>query len=217
MKVLVLEDDRFIAEQIKINLELDSYEVDIFNDPKELFEGADFESYDIFLFDINLPVQNGYKTLMDVRNYGLDTPTIFITSNSDIESLKKGYESGCNDYLRKPFHFDELKFRIEQLVFKGVGKKIKLSKRYSFDLQHKTLFDGVDPVSLNIHEEELLYLLAKNIPNVISSQQIIEKVWTEKEICQNTLRTAIKKLRTKLVEDFIVNVRSVGYKIEKLS
>lgn len=215
MKVLILEDDKFIAHEIKVYLELDNYEVDLFYEPKTMLEQSKLEEYDIFLFDVNLPKQNGFETLKEIRNYGLKTPTIFLTSNSDINSLKSGFESGGNGYMRKPFHLEELKIRMNQLIFKGSNKLVKISNAYSFDLEEKKLYENSKEVVLSIVEDNLLYILIKNSPNIINNSDIIDYVWKDKEICNNTLRTTIKKIRDKIYEDFIINIRGIGYKIEK--
>lgn len=215
MKILLLEDDDFICEQVKDYFELDGNRVDYYNDGDALLDNAILENYDIFLLDINTPKRNGLETLEYIRNKGIKTPAIYLTAQSDIEHVKKGYEVGCNDYVRKPFNYEELELRIQQLIHKSSDSQTKLSDLYTFDLANMRLYFKDEYVSLSVAEQNLLYILVKNMGNVISPNIIKDYVWEEKDVCDNTLRTQIKKLRSKLKENFIVNIRNAGYKIEK--
>lgn len=216
MKILLLEDDDFICQQVKNYFELNDHRVDFFNDGQSLLDNADLNLYDVFLLDINTPIKNGIETLEQIRKTH-DTPAIYLTAMNDLDHVKKGYAAGCNDYVRKPFLFEELELRINQLIHKDCLERIKIAKNYCFDLCNMQLFYKKEtPVNLNNQERELLYLLVKNIGTAISPEIIKDYVWEEKDVCDNTLRTKIKKLRAKLEENFIVNIRNVGYKIEKI-
>lgn len=214
MKILLLEDDDFICVQIKNYFELNGHKVDFYSNGEALLNSANLEIYDIFLLDINTPKKNGIETLTEIRKT-CDTPAIYLTAMNDIEHVKDGYAAGCNDYVRKPFLFEELELRINQLVHKSCIDRVKLSENYSYDLCNMQLFYKDENIDLNNQEKELLYLLVKNLGIAISPDSIRDYVWEDKNVCDNTLRTKIKKLRTKLSENFIVNVRNVGYKIEK--
>ncbi len=215
MKILLLEDDNFICEQVKEYFELDGNRVDFYNDGESLLDNAVLENYDIFLLDINTPKKNGLETLQLIRQKQIITPAIYLTAQSDIEHVKKGYEVGCNDYVRKPFNYEELELRINQLIYKDSVTKTQISEYYLFDLSTMQLYFNDEVVALNSAEKNLLYILVKNIGNVISPMVLRDYVWEEKDVCDNTLRTQIKKLRAKLKENFIVNIRNAGYKIEK--
>lgn len=216
MKILLLEDDDFICEQVKNYFELDGNRVDYYNDGQSLIDNAILSNYDIFLLDINTPKRNGFETLKYIRSQNINTPAIYITAMSDIENVKEGYSCGCNDYVRKPFILDELELRINQLIHKNCDDKIKLTQNYQFDLCSMTLYYQGESVKLNLQEQNLLYILCKNIGNTISPDVIKDYVWEEQDVCDNTLRTKIKKLRAKLDDNFIINIRNVGYKVEKL-
>ncbi|QKJ22996.1 response regulator transcription factor [Poseidonibacter lekithochrous] len=216
MKILLLEDDNFICESIKSYFELDGNKVDFFNDGEELLDNAILTNYDIFLFDINTPKKNGFETLKAIRDDGISTPAIYLTAQSDIEHVKQGYALGCSDYVRKPFILDELELRINQILHKDLDSdNVKITESYSFNLCSMQLaFEG-ESIDLKQQEKDLLYILVKNIGNIVSPSIIKDYVWDEKDVCDNTLRTQIKKIRTKLKENFIVNIRNSGYKIEK--
>ena len=214
MKLLVLEDDKFICEQIQTYFELNDHKVDVFYDGESLLQNAILDSYDIFLFDINTPKKNGIDTLKSIRTEGIHTPAIFLTAMSDIDFVKQGYEAGCNDYVRKPFNLDEVELRIIQLLHKDI-ETIKLDTEYSFDISKMELLYKENIVDLSITQKDFLYLLIKNIGSIVPPHIIIDYIWDEKDVCDNTLRTHIKKLRSKLKNNFIINVRNSGYKIEK--
>ena len=216
MKILLLEDDNFICESIKSYFELDGNKVDFFNDGEELLDNAILTNYDIFLFDINTPKKNGFETLKAIRDDGITTPAIYLTAQSDIEHVKQGYALGCSDYVRKPFILDELELRINQILHKDLDcDNVKITESYSFNLCSMQLtFEG-ESIDLKQQEKDLLYILVKNIGNIVSPSIIKDYVWDEKDVCDNTLRTQIKKIRAKLKDNFIVNIRNSGYKIEK--
>ena len=214
MKILLLEDDDFICKEVKNYFELDGHKVDYFNDGQSLLDNSVLSIYDVFLLDINTPIKNGIETLKEIRK-DYDTPAIYLTAMNDLDHVKEGYAAGCNDYVRKPFLFEELELRINQLIHKDCMEQIKITEKYSFNLCSLELFLNNEPVNLNNQEKELLYLLIKNIGSAISPEIIKDYVWEDKDVCDNTLRTKIKKLRAKLDDNFITNIRNVGYKIEK--
>lgn len=216
MKILLLEDDDFICQSIKNFFELNDNKVDYYHDGEELLDNAVLTNYDIFLLDINTPKKNGFETLKEIREEGILTPAIYLTAQSDIEHIKEGYSLGCSDYVRKPFILDELELRINQIIHKNINQNdIYISKEYKFNLNSMQLYYKDEVVELKQHEKNLLYLLVKNIGLILSPNIIKDYVWDEKNVCDNTLRTQIKKLRAKLNENFIINIRNSGYKINK--
>ena len=216
MKILILEDDDFIREEVKNYFELKGHIVKGYQNGEELFEDNALGSYDIFLFDINMPGLNGFETLKELRELDIDTPIIFITSMSDIDYVKKAYSLGCSDYIRKPFFFEELELRINKLILQNDKNLIKLNDSYSFDIKKQELIDeNGNIVELSKNEIKLIFLLVKNISHTVSYDTIIEYVWEDKPINSNTLRTQIKKLRAKLKDNFIDNIRGLGYRINR--
>ncbi len=216
MKILLLEDDAFICKEIRNFFMLSDHQVDFFNDGEALLDNALLQNYDIFLLDINTPKKNGFETLSAIRAQNVTTPAIFITAQSDIEHVKRGYEGGCSDYVRKPFLLEELELRINQILYKNAAKNsVKISENYRFDLSLMQLFYKDKAVDLNGHEKKLLYILTKNSNQIITPDVLKDYIWDDKAVQDNTLRTQIKKLRSKLHENFILNVRNAGYKINR--
>lgn len=218
MKILLLEDDEFICEQIKNYFELNGNSVDFFLNGEELLNNAVLDIYDVFLFDINTPKKNGFETLKYIRKEGILTPAMFLTAMSDIEHVKKGYDIGCSDYIRKPFILEEVELRINQILHNDVNNSCnnisKITNDYAFDLLNMKLYFKENEVMINKQEQNLLYMLVKNQGSTVSPEIIKDYVWDDKDVCDNTLRTFIKKMRSKIKDNFILNVRNHGYKIE---
>jgi DNA-binding response OmpR family regulator len=214
VKILLLEDDAVIAEQIKAYFELCDHKVDLYDNGLSLVEHANPASYDIMLLDINTPGLSGLEVLKEFRDLSIHTPAIFVTAMSDMQYLKEAYGTGCNDYVRKPFDIEELELRIERLVKATHTKHISISENYTFDMKEEKLYHKEREVHLNEKERSLLYLLLKNRSSTVSKEMIKTYVWDDQDVCDNTLRTKIKKLRDKLDENFIQSLRGAGYKID---
>lgn len=215
MKIILLEDDEFIANEIKLYFEIKNHHVEYYINGEELLENANIYSNDIFLLDINMPIKNGIETLQEIRNLGVETPAIFLTSMSDVDTIKEGYEVGCSDYVRKPFHFEELEIRINKLVLEKNNKKIKLGPNQFYDPKLMELTDNDKIVDFSENEKNLIYYLVKNLNHIVDSNTLMDYVWDDKIVNSNTLRTQIKKIRSKISYDFIHNIRGTGYKIEE--
>ncbi len=215
MRIILLEDDSFIAQEIKIYFEMKDNQVEIFTNGEELLDNSLIFTTDIFILDINTPIKNGIETLKELRTQGIQTPAVFLTSMSDIDYIKLGFDAGCSDYIRKPFHFEELEIRINKIVFPRNSEKIQIGPKQFFDLSRRELIDKDKIVEISENEKNLLFFLIKNVNHILNSNIIIDYIWQDKIVSDNTLRTLIKKLRSKSSYDFIKNVRGSGYKIEK--
>ena len=161
-----------------------------------------------------MPVKNGIETLKEIRDMGVKTPALFLTSMSDIDTIKLGYEAGCSDYVRKPFHFEELELRINKLVLEICSKKMQLGPKQFYDTISMELYDHDKIIDFSENEKNLIFYLVKNINHIVHSNTLMDYVWDQKVVNSNTLRTQIKKIRAKLSNDFILNIRGTGYKIE---
>jgi len=215
LKIILLEDDEFIANEIKLYFEIKNHTVEIYTNGEELLENANIYSCDIFLLDINMPIKNGIETLKEIRELEVKTPAIFLTSMSDVDTIKLGFEVGCSDYVRKPFHFEELEIRMNRLVLESNYKKIKLGPNQIYDPQRMELIDNEKVVDFTENEKKLIYFLVKNLNHIVDSNTLMDYVWDDRIVNSNTLRTQIKKIRSKISYDFIHNIRGTGYKIEE--
>lgn len=212
-KILLLEDDLNLNETIKEYLEDEGFEVDAAYNSDEAFEKIYENSYDILLLDVMVPGENGFEILKKIEK---EIPTIFITSLNSVEDLEKGYESGCDDYIRKPFALKELKLRVETLLkreFETKDDLVKIDKDLYFDLKNLELYKNKNVVSLKPKEKKLLKLFLKNKNRSVSHEQIYNTLWDYEETPSDTsLRTYIKNLRKILGKDKIVSIKKHGYR-----
>ncbi|MDF1880790.1 response regulator transcription factor [Sulfurimonas sp. MAG313] len=211
-KILFLEDDTLLAQSIIEELEFQSYEVSWVNDGAKAAEACYDEDFDLYLFDVNVPEINGYELLQSLRENGDTTAAIFLTSKNKIEDLRKGFSSGADDYISKPFDLNELLIRIEAKMPRLSEEQ--LSQCFSID-RHNTLI-VCNNISRTLAAKEfdvLVYLLSyKNVFR--SADDIINDLYPDNPISIATLRTYIKNLKRHLEGCAqIENIKNVGYKI----
>ena len=216
-RLLLLEDDTNLNETVYEFLESKGYEVMAVFDGEEAEEAMFEHHFDLFLLDVNVPSLNGFDLLSKVRKEGNTTPAIFLTSLNAIENVEEGYESGCDDYVRKPFALKELLFRIESILkrefFHSPKSTLSLSESVVFDTNTNTLLVDNQPVQLQKKEAILLKLFLQKPNEIITHEFIMSHVWEyEEEGSDDALRTYIKNLRKIIGKDRIVNLKKLGYK-----
>ena len=219
MKILLLEDDVSYKETIQEYLETLGYSVESFENGDEVVDTLYFKTYHLLLLDIRVPGRSGYEILKMLREKGDETPVIFMTSLTDIDNLSIGYELGCNDYIRKPFASQELKYRVEQVLklfyLQSNEEEIALNNGYSYNLIKGKLFHLDNKISVTPKEQKVLEYLIVNIDEYVSTKKLWEDVWEEKMITKADIRMCIKKIRDKTDASFIVNKKGFGYKIDR--
>ena len=216
-RLLLLEDDTNLNETVCEFLESKGYEVMAVFDGEEAEEAMFEHHFDLFLLDVNVPSLNGFDLLSKVRKEGNTTPAIFLTSLNAIENVEEGYESGCDDYVRKPLALKELLFRIESILkrefFHSPKSTLSLSESVVFDTNTNTLLVDNQPVQLQKKEAILLKLFLQKPNEIITHAFIMSHVWEyEEEGSDDALRTYIKNLRKIIGKDRIVNLKKLGYK-----
>ncbi len=219
MKILLLEDEIDYKETIHEYLESLGYEVDSFENGDEALSAIHFHSYHLLLLDIRVPGMNGYEIVKTIRASKDETPVIFITSLTDIDNLSIGYELGCNDYIRKPFASQELKYRVEQVLklfyFHTNKEEIILSGGYHYDLKSGILSLDDERIHFTPKEQKVWEYLIARLGEYIPTQQLWEDVWECKMVTESDIRMCIKKIRDKTDKEIIVNQKGLGYKIDK--
>ena len=219
MKILLLEDDYLYKVSIKEFLQELDFIVDDFENGDEALDAIFTNSYDLLLLDIRVPGMDGFTLLETIRKEELNTPIIILTSLTDITNLSRGYDLGCNDYIRKPFDLIELKFRIEQLIknscFKTFDDFIQIAVDYEFDVKKNILYKEKEQIDLSFKESELVSFLVQNRGFFVSIETLHERIWENKDISYSDIRMCIKRIREKTCKDFIKTKRFVGYKIDK--
>ncbi len=217
-KILLLEDDISLNETIGEFLEDEGYIVISAYDGISAEEIIYENKFDILLLDVNIPGLNGFKLLKRIRENGNETPTIFITSLNSTDDLSNGYESGCDDYIRKPFELKELLLRIKTIIKRGFfhkkEKKIIINNNIYYNIDNNELIKNDQKITLNNKENELLKIFLQNQNQIISHEKIYETLWTfDETYSDNSLRAYIKNLRKILGKDTIVSIKKLGYKI----
>ncbi len=219
MKILLLEDDYLYKVSIKEFLQELDFNVDDFENGDDALDAVFTNSYDLLLLDIRVPGMDGFSLVETVRKEGLNTPIIILTSLTDIANLSRGYDLGCNDYIRKPFDLIELKFRIEQLIknscFKTLDDNIDIPPNYKFDVKKNILYKEKEQIDLSFKESELVSYLVQNRGFFVSIETLHERIWENKDISYSDIRMCIKRIREKTCKDFIKTKRFVEYKIDK--
>ena len=216
IKILLLEDDKLFNETLQDFLEEEGFILDCVLDPYSALDYTYENNYDLYLFDVNLPYENGFELLQKLRFSGDFTPTIFITSRNDKDSMREGFEQGGDDYIKKPVDLDELLLRINALLRRQTRSNVIQLGEYTFDLYTKTLFDNTMPLELTQKASELLLVLIEGQGKVVLQEHIKERLWSSaQEASDGSLRVYITQLK-KYFPTQINNVRGVGYQMSML-
>jgi DNA-binding response OmpR family regulator len=213
MKILLMEDDLVLHEILLEHLRECGHEVTGCEDGQEAENLIFKNSYDLLLLDVNVPYIDGFCLVESIRDNGIKTPAVFVTSLNTTKDLKRGYEVGGDEYIKKPFDMDELDVRLMQMekVFNLTSNIITLSTGDKFD----PILNRVNGKSLRKKESEILHYLLKNASRAVSAEELTDNLWAYDEVPSNaTLRTYIKNLRQVIGKDTIVTVHGQGFKIE---
>jgi len=218
MRILLLEDDVNLNETVEEFLEENGMEVVSVFDGESAEEKLFEERFDLLLLDVNVPEPNGFTLLKAAREQGITSPAIYITSLNALEDVEEGFESGADDYIRKPFALKELLLRIESIArrnyFHNPDERMKIDDNIEYDIQSGELFIGGERIALHDKESKLLKLFLQRRGEVIAHEVINEHLWSFDETPSDTaLRTYIKNLRKHLGKDRIVSFKRTGYQL----
>lgn len=215
MKILLLEDDTVLAD-ILVDFLREEYEVVHTYSMKKALSLSESDSFDLYIFDINVPDGDGISLLKDLRSFNDETPTIFITAFHDTKYLKSAFESGANDFIKKPFDLEELAQRIENIKRHfGLSSLVKITKELEFDTQNHILKSSSSSQHLSSKESACLHYLYKNKHKVVSVEEMLQNLWEYDEMPSgDAIRTLIKELRKYVGKEHILNIRGEGYRFE---
>jgi len=218
-KLLLLEDDFTLNETVVEYFEDEGFEVVSVYDGEDAISSIYENSFEILLLDVNVPKVNGFEVLKTIRKQGNNTPAIFITSLNSVDSLEEGYESGCDDYIRKPFALKELLIRVQTILkreFSAKNELISIDENITFDFISNELISNGEIVKLNFKELKLLKLFLQNPNELLIHERIYDYVWEyDEEYSDNSLRTYIKNLRKALGKEKIVSLKKLGYRFNQ--
>jgi two-component system, OmpR family, response regulator len=220
MKILLLEDELMLQSSIYEYLDTLGYKVNCFSDGKDANEELLHNEYDLLILDINVPNINGLKIIKNLHQNKTFTPTIFISAAVDIDTISTAFELGAIDYLKKPFHLKELELRIQKEMLNKKNEKSKhitLSKNYAIDLETNTLYYNKEAQQLTNKKLQIIRYLSINIGVVITIDILREYIWNNEPVSDATIRTEVSRLKKILHEEFIKNIKGVGYIIDRIS
>ena len=218
MKILLLEDELMLRSSIEEYLEALGHKVVPYGNGEEAYEAIKNDVFDLLLLDINIPKMNGLALLRALNEIEHAFPTIFISANVDIEDISEAFELGASDYLKKPFHLKELGLRIDKIKNEFEIKKLQhiiLSSKYVFSKEKQMLFYNNNVQVLTKKQLQIVTLLCENIGAVVNFEKFRCYVWNDEPIDNASIRAEISRFRKLLKEDFIINLKGIGYKIEK--
>lgn len=224
MRILVTEDEHRIANAIKKGLMQEGYAVDVTYNGEDGFDLASTEDYDLLILDIMLPGLDGISICKELRKNQIHTPILILTARGQIQDKVDGLDSGADDFLTKPFAFEELLARIRALT-----RRPKISLNTILKVQDLTLdpkqyevMRGGKSIQLSSKEFSLLKYLMRNANKILTKDQIMAHVWDyNADILPNTVEVYIRNLRNKIDLPYknktplIKTVRGFGYKLGK--
>lgn len=222
MRILVVEDDRKVASFLEQGLREDGYAVDVAHDGTDGLLKAHVYDYDLLILDIMLPGKSGYDIVRELRREGHEVPVLLLTARDSKEDVVRGLDAGADDYLTKPFSFDELLARLRALLRRGGSQR---QERLVYDdleldrLRH-TAGRGGQPLDLTPKEFQLLEYLMLHAEEVVRRTELLEKVWDlHFDPMSNVVDVHIGNLRRKVRDagttPLIHTVRGVGYLLHR--
>ena len=209
-KILLLEDDEILSQTLKELLEMEGYLVCIAKNGNIALDMSFENHFDMYLLDVNVPFLNGFDFLKELRESGDETTAFFITALKDLDSLSRGFQVGADDYIKKPFEFDELLVRINARL--NVNSHIIKYKNITYNIKTDEL--KLDGKNINIPQidKDIFLKFLKNSGKIIDKNQIFELMDKPTDV---GLRVHITKIK-KLLHVNITNIRGQGYRLEKI-
>lgn len=222
MRILVVEDEHRIAGTIKKGLVQEHYAIDLAYNGNDGFDLAATEDYDLIILDLLLPGMNGISLCKELRRKNIHTPILMLTAKAQIQDKVEGLDAGADDYLTKPFSFEELLARIRALSRRPKQTSSPVLTVGDLTLNPKTYTTTRTgrPIQLTGKEFSLLEYLLRNVGKILTKQEITNHVWDyDADILPNTIEVYIRNLRNKIDRPFpktkalLQTVRGFGYKI----
>lgn len=215
IKILLLEDDLLFGETLVDLLEEEGHDVLHFPNGQDALDATYDKKFDIYLLDINVPLIDGISLLGDLRAAQDETPTIFLTSHKEKEMLQRGFVSGCDDFLTKPFDNTELLLRMQALIKRSKAKEAECVGELCHDKVHKCIYYNEEALELSKKEYELLVLLMNHSNSPVPKELIYEELWGTADGggSDGAIRVYINRLKQLLLTMSIENIRGIGYKL----
>jgi DNA-binding response OmpR family regulator len=215
-RILLVEDDPTLSETLSELLEAHGYELTLASTANKALSITYEQNFELMLFDVNIPDFDGFELLKILRESGNEIPCIYLTSLNDIASLSRGFEVGADDYLKKPFDFDELLVRIQALLRKSFSSKNNEINYNNlvYKIATNELLKDKELILFTPQEQKLLAIFFKRINETITKQELLYELDGVNESSEGALRVYVTKLRKSGLE--IQTIKGVGYRLVKV-
>lgn len=216
MRILLVEDDREVADYIRRQLEEEGSSVAVCHDGTDGLRAAELHAFDIIVLDVMLPFMDGLEVTRRLRRQNIQTPILLLTARDAPEDVVRGLDSGADDYLTKPFSFDVLlaRIRVRTRALAGPGQRLRFADLV-LDLATREAWRGKRQIALTRTEFSILECLMRAAGRVVTRDGLIETVWAEREVTYNNLEVFIRFLRSKIDGEgqpkLIHTERGIGY------
>lgn len=212
MKILLVEDNKSISDNLKYTFNINNIDLDVTNNIKSTKDYLEYNKPSLIILDVTLPDGNGfdlYKSELSKMNI----PVIFLTACDTEENIVEVLNMGASDYITKPFRPLELIARINKILHK---KTIKI-KNITIDMNKMIVTKNNEIINLTTLEYKILNLLIENINKVVTRDRIIDSIWewTGNDVNDNTITVYMKRIREKLNSDIIITIKGIGYRIDE--
>ncbi|MDD3770879.1 MAG: response regulator transcription factor [Sulfuricurvum sp.] len=222
MKILLLEDEFMLARSIRTYLLSRGHLVDHYDNGQEVLDVIESKMHDFYILDINTPLIGGLECLKAIAQRYPDVPKIVISAYHDIDYISDAFDLGCSDYLKKPFNLKELDIRIQRLSAQSQQNAepasdpvIRLSDRYTFNKETNLLYYDDTVQKFTKREHALIVLFVSNLGQVMTDESIRSFIWDGEDAEASTIRSLVNRVRQKLKEELIENMRGFGYIMKK--
>jgi two-component system, OmpR family, alkaline phosphatase synthesis response regulator PhoP len=226
-RILIVEDERHLADGLRFNLEAESYDADIVETGEEAIErlAGPHHGYDLLVLDVMLPGVDGFAVIEDLRKRGELIPTLMLTARSRPEEVLRGFEAGADDYLPKPFELSILLARINGLLRRTSWNQKRMPARDVYEFSGRTIdFDnlrlqvGDKSLQLTLMEANFLRFLIANEGQVVSRRTVLDKVWgLHEDTDTRAIDNFVVRLRRQIEDEpsrprYLQTVRGIGYR-----
>ena len=212
MKILLVEDNKSISDNLKYTFNMNNIDLDVTNNIKSTKDYLEYNKPSLIILDVTLPDGNGFDLYKNqIKN--MEIPVIFLTARDSEEDIVNALDMGASDYLTKPFRTGELIARINKIL----NKKTINVKNITYDLNKMCVYKDDNVVNLTTLELKILGLLFSNINKVVTRDKIIDSIWewTGNDVNDNTVTVYMKRIREKLDSDIIITLKGIGYRIDE--
>lgn len=220
MRVLLVDDDREVADYVRRELEDESFSVVLAHDGASALRLAESSAFDILVLDVMMPFMDGLQLTRNLRRQNIRTPILLLTGRDAPEEVVRGLEAGADDYLTKPFSFDVLLARIRARTrrFDEKGAQMRFADLV-VDLERHKAWRGKQEIALTRTEFAILECLLQSAGRVVTRDRLIDTIWSDREVSENNLDVFIRFLRSKVdipgSAKLIHTERGLGYSLRQ--